>query len=109
LNFNQMLELTNENFEQEVIKNDIPVLVDFWSPACPPCLMLGPIIEEIAGEFEGKAKIGKVNVAENQELAQKYEIRGVPTLIIFKDGKITERATGLRPKKAIIEKLNSLI
>ncbi len=99
-----MIELTNQNFEKEVIQNDQPALVDFWAPGCPPCEMIRPIIEEIAEEFEGKAKIGKVNVAENQELAQKYEIRGVPTLIVFKDGKITERATGLRPKKAIIEK-----
>lgn len=104
-----MLELTNENFEQEVIKNDIPVLVDFWSPACPPCLMLGPIIEEIAGEFEGKAKIGKLNVMENPETARKYQIVGIPTIIIFKNGEVAERATGLRSKQAIIEKLNSLI
>ena len=104
-----MLELNTQNFEQEVIKSDTPVLVDFWAPGCPPCEMIRPIIEEIAEEFEGKVKIGKVNVRENQELAQQYEIMGVPTLIIFKGGEIKERATGLRPKEAIAEKLNLLL
>jgi len=104
-----MLELTDQNFEQEVIKSDIPVLVDFWAQGCPPCLILGPVIEEIAKEFEGKAKIGKLNVAENPEIAQRYEIRGVPTLIIFKNGKGIKRATGLRPKEAIASALNSML
>lgn len=104
-----MLELTNQNFEQEVIKSNIPVLVDFWSPGCPPCLILGPIIEEIAKEFEGRAKVGKLNAAENPETAQEYEIRGVPTLIIFKDGKGIKRAVGLRPKEALIDALNSIL
>ena len=104
-----MLELTDQNFEQEVIKSNTPVLVDFWSPGCPPCLILGPIIEEIAKEFEGKAKIGKLNAAENPGIAQQYEIRGVPTLIIFKHGKGIKRATGLRPKEAIVDALNSML
>ena len=104
-----MIELTGQNFKKEVLENKNPVLVDFWAPGCSPCEMIKPVIEEIAEEFKGKAEVGKANVAENQELAQKYEIRGVPTLIIFKDGKIAERATGLRPKQAIIEKLNLLI
>ena len=104
-----MLELTNQNFEQEVIKSNIPVLVDFWSPGCPPCLILGPIIEEIAKEFEGRAKVGKLNAAENPETAQEYEIRGVPTLIIFKDGKGIKRAVGLRPKEALVDALNSIL
>ena len=104
-----MLELTDQNFEQEVIKSDIPVLVDFWSPGCPPCLILGPIIEEIAKEFEGRTKVGKLNAAENSETAQKYEIRGVPTLIIFKHGKGIKRAIGLRPKEAVVNALNSIL
>lgn len=104
-----MIELTDQNFEEEVIKSKDPVLVDFWSPTCPPCLLLGPIIEEIAKEFEDKAKVGKLNVFENPETAGKYKIVGIPTIIIFKDGKTVERATGLRPKEIIIDKLNSFI
>jgi len=101
-----MLELIDQNFEQEVIKSEKPVLVDFWSPTCPPCLILGPIIEEIAREFEGKVKVGKLNVMENPETAKKYEIVGIPTIIIFKDGEVKERATGVRPKQVIVDKLN---
>jgi len=104
-----MLELTDENFEQEVLRNEKPVLVDFWSPTCPPCLILGPIIEEIAKEFEGKAEVGKLNVFKNPETAKKYQIVGIPTIIIFKDGEIKERATGLKPKQVIVDKLNSLL
>lgn len=104
-----MLELTDQNFEKEVLETEKPVLVDFWSPTCPPCLVLGPIIEEIAKEFEGRAKIGKLNVFENPETAKKYQIFGIPTIIIFKNGEIKERATGVRPKEVIAEKLNSFI
>ena len=104
-----MLELNDQNFEQEVIKSDNLVLVDFWAPGCPPCEMIKPIIQEIAEEFQGKAKIGKLNVAENSIIAQQYEIKGVPTIIIFKNGKVVERATGLRPKQVLIDKLNSLL
>jgi len=102
------LTLTDQNFEEEVMKSNQLVLVDFWSPTCPPCLILGPIIEEIAKEFEGRAKVGKLNVLENQETARNHQIMGIPTLIIFKDGKSIERATGLRPKQVLIDKLNSL-
>ncbi len=101
--------LTDQNFEEEVIKSDQPVLVDFWSPTCPPCLVLGPIIEEIAREFEGKAKVGKLNVFENPEIARKYQIVGIPTIIIFKNGEVKERASGLRPKQVIADRLNSLL
>ncbi|GAG01071.1 unnamed protein product [marine sediment metagenome] len=104
-----MLELTDQNFEQEVLKSDVSVLVDFWAPGCPPCEMIKPTIEEVAEEFEGKAKVGKLNVAENPEIAQQYKIMGVPTLIIFKNGKGIKRATGLRPKEAIVSALNSML
>lgn len=104
-----MLELTDQNFEQEVVKSDTPVLVDFWAPGCPPCEMIKPIIEEIAKEFEGKAKVGKLNVAENPETAQQYKIMGVPTLIIFKNGKGIKRTTGLKPKEVIANALNSML
>ena len=104
-----MLELSDQNFEQEVIKSEELVLVDFWSPTCSPCLILGPIIEEVAQEFEGKVKVGKLNVFENPETARKYQILGIPTIIIFKNGEIKERATGVRPKQVIVDKLNSLL
>ena len=103
------LILTDQNFEEEVIKSEKPVLVDFWSPTCPPCLILAPIIEEIAREFEGKAKVGKLNVSENLDIARRYKIMSIPTIIIFKDGKQILGATGLRPKQVIVDKLNSLI
>jgi len=103
------LTFTDQNFEREVIKSDEPVLVDFWMPGCPPCLAMAPIIEEIAKEFGGKARVGKLNVVENPKIAQQYTIMGVPTFIIFKNGKIVERATGLRPKEVIVDKLNSFI
>jgi len=104
-----MLELTDQNFEQEVLRSEKPVLVDFWSPTCPPCLILGPIIEEIAKEFEDKAKVGKLNVFENPETAEKYQIVGIPTIIIFKNGEIKERTTGVKPKQVIVDKLNLLL
>jgi len=104
-----MITLTDQNFEEEVIKSNQLVLVDFWMPGCGPCLVMGPIIEEMAKEFEGRAKVGKLNVAENLKSAETYGILGVPTFIVFKDGKPIERAVGLRPKQVLIEKLNSLL
>jgi len=104
-----MNELNDQSFEDEVIKSEKPVLVDFWSPTCPPCTTLGLIIEEIAKDFEGKVKVGKLNVMENPETAGKYKIVGTPTIIIFKNGEPIERATGLRSKEAIADKLNSII
>ena len=104
-----MLELNDENFEREVLKNKQPVLVDFWRPGCKACLIMIPVIEEMAKEFNGRAKVGKLNVVEGPETAKVYKIPGVPTLIIFKDGKPIEKAVGLRPTQILIDKLNSLI
>ena len=102
--------LTNQNFEEEVIKsNSLPVLVDFWAPWCGPCVMLGPIIEELAKEFEGKIKIGKLNVDENSETAGKYEILGIPSLKLFKNGKIVDEMTGVQPKEVLTEKIKKVI
>lgn len=103
------LTLNHQNFEQEVIKSDKPVLVDFWKPGCGPCITIKPIIEEIAQEFEGKAKVGRLNVAQNPQIAKNYKIMAVPTLIIFKDGEPKERAVGLRSKQVIADKLKSLV
>ncbi len=99
----------DQNFEQEVLRGEKPVLVDFWAPGCPPCEALAPVVEELAEQFKGRARVGKLNVTENKEIPSKYEIRGVPTIIIFKNGKVAQRATGPRPKEVIEEKLNSLI
>lgn len=101
--------LTDQNFEKEVMENEKPVLVDFWAPGCAPCIIMTPIIEEIAEKFEGKVKVGKLNVAENQKTAARFGIRGVPTFIIFKDGKAIERVVGARPKRVLVEKLNLLL
>ena len=104
-----MIDFTDENFEQEVLKSNQIVLVDFWSPGCMPCLVMGPIIEVIAEEFKGRIKVGKLNVSENMQTARNYGILGVPTLLIFKNGKPIEKAVGLRPKETLTDKLNSLL
>ena len=95
------ITLTKENFEQEVINSDKPVLVDFWAVWCGPCQALAPTIKEIAEEYEGKIKVGKINVDEQKELAQQYGIISIPTLIYFKDGKIEDHIVGLQTKDAI--------
>lgn len=90
--------ITNENFETEVLKSDKPVLVDFWAVWCGPCQMLGPIISQIAEEQEGKVKVGKVNVDEQPELAAKFGIASIPTMIVFKDGKAVNQGVGFMDK-----------
>ncbi len=95
--------LTKENFEQEVLKSDIPVLVDFWASWCGPCMMLSPVIAEIAEELEGKVKVAKVNVDEQNELAMQYRIASIPSLLMFKDGQLEKSSLGFKPKAAILE------
>ncbi len=99
------ITLTSANFETEVLKSDIPVLVDFWASWCGPCKMIGPYIEEIAEAYKGKAKVGKVNIDEQNALASKYGIVSIPTLIIFKGGQIVKQQTGALPKSDIEELL----
>ena len=102
--------LTNQNFEEEVIKsNSLPMLVDFWAPWCGPCVMLGPIIEELAKTFKGKIKIGKLNVDENSEIAGEYEVLSIPSLKLFKNGKMVDEITGVQPKEVLIEKIKKVI
>ena len=84
-------EFTDANFETEVLKSDLPVLVDFWAEWCGPCKMIAPTIEQLAGEYEGKLKVGKIDVDVHQQMAMKYNVRGIPTLLIFKDGKPVEQ------------------
>jgi len=101
------IEFTDANFEQEVIKSDIPVLVDFWAVWCGPCKMIAPLVAELAGEYEGKVKIGKLDVDNNPQVSTTYGIRSIPTLLIFRDGKIADQIIGAVPKQAIAKKLDA--
>ncbi len=92
-------QFDGNNFKHEVIESDVPVLVDFWAPWCGPCKMIGPVIEELAGDYAGKAKVGKVNVDDNQQLAAQYGIRGIPTVMVFKGGEMVESFVGLQQKR----------
>ena len=105
-----MIKLTDQNFEEEVFQANLPVLVDFWAPWCGPCLMASPVIEELAREYEGKIKIGKLSVDENPQVAQKYGIMSIPTVIIFKKEKEVGRKIGFPGKegyKKLIEEILS--
>ena len=95
------ITLTAVNFEQEVLKSDLPVLVDFWATWCPPCRMLGPVVSKIAEEYEGIIKVGKVNVDEEGELAQRFGIMSIPLVILFKDGKAVKQSLGYKPIDAL--------
>jgi len=101
------LELTDANFEELVLKSEKPVLVDFWAEWCGPCRMVGPIVEEIAKEYDGQAVVGKVNVDENQGVAAQFGIRNIPTLLVFKNGEIVDKQVGVAPKNVLEGKLKA--
>lgn len=101
--------LTGDNFEQEVIQESLPVLVDFWAPWCGPCKMVGPIVETLAAENEGKLVVAKVNVDENKSLAVQYGIRGIPTLVFFKDGAEVKRVVGAQNKSQLQTSINQIL
>lgn len=102
-------EFTDQNFEEQVLKADKPVLIDFWAIWCGPCQMMTPIIEELSSEMDGKAVIGKLNVDNNPITSQKYEIMSIPSLLIFSKGQVVEQIVGLQSKEVIKEKLNKVI
>ena len=103
-----VVTLDADNFEREVLQSDQPVLVDFWADWCPPCKAIGPVIEEIATEFEGIARVGKVDVDANKSLAQRYAIGSIPSLLFFRDGEVVDRVRGVVPKSELSFKLAAI-
>ena len=104
-----LIEFTDDNFDTEVLKSKLPVLVDFWAEWCGPCKMIAPIVEEIAGDYAGKVKVGKVNVDFNNQVAMQYGIRGIPALLVFKGGSVANQIVGAVPKNNITEILDEVI
>ena len=103
------LEITDANFDELVLKSDRPVMVDFWAEWCGPCRMLGPIIEEVSKDYEGKAIVGKLDVDSNQEFAAKFGVRNIPTVLVFKDGELVNRQVGVSPKNVYTESIDALL
>lgn len=103
------LEITDATFDEVVLKSEKPVLVDFWAAWCGPCRMVGPIIEQISEEYDGKAIVGKVDVDTNQEFAAKYGVRNIPTVLVFQNGEVVGRQVGVSPKSVYAEALDSLL
>ena len=103
------LEINDDNFEETVLKSDQPVLVDFWAAWCGPCRMVGPIIDEISDEYEGRAIVGKVDIDSNQKYAAQFGVRNIPTVLIFKNGELIDRKVGVSPKNAYTDAIDSLL
>ncbi len=101
------IEITDANFEQEVLKSDVPVLIDLWAVWCGPCKMIAPFIEELAGEYQGKVKVGKVDVDNNPNVSIQYGVRSIPTLLFFNGGKVVDQIIGAVPKTAIAQKIDA--
>ena len=103
------LEITDSNFEETVLKSDKPVLVDFWAAWCGPCRMVGPIIDELSEEYEGKAVVGKVDIDSNQQYAAQFGVRNIPTVLVYKNGELVDRKVGVSSKNDYAQALDSLI
>ena len=103
------LEITDSNFEETVLKSDKPVMVDFWAAWCGPCRMVGPIIDELSEEYEGKAIIGKIDIDSNQQYAAQFGVRNIPTVLVFKDGELVDRKVGVSSKNDYAETIDKLI
>ncbi len=103
------LEITDATFEETVLQSDKPVVVDFWAAWCGPCRMVGPIIDEISEEYDGKAVVGKVDVDANQEFAAKYGVRNIPTVLVFNKGELVSRQVGVAPKNVYAEAIDALL
>lgn len=101
-----VINLDSKNFEEEVLNSEVPVLIDFWATWCGPCRMMAPVVEEIANEVGEKAKVCKVNIDENKDIAEKYDVMSIPTFIIIKNGKVAATTVGVQPKENIIKLLN---
>jgi len=104
----KVINLTIDNFEDEVENSSVPVLVDFWASWCGPCRMIAPIVDQLADEFDGKVKIAKVNVDENRDLAIRFNVMSIPTLLLFKDGEVVNQLIGARPKAELVKMLQSV-
>ncbi|WP_022836309.1 thioredoxin [Salisaeta longa] len=104
-----VVTLTDDNFEDEVLNADVPVLVDFWATWCGPCRMIAPVIDELADDYAGRVKIGKLDVDDNPRMAQEYGVRSIPTLLFFKGGDVADQMMGAAPKGQLAKKLDQLI
>lgn len=103
------IEVTDANFEKEVLQSNIPVIVDFWAEWCGPCRMVAPIVKELSGEFEGRAKVAKMDVDSNPDIPVKYGIRNIPTILFFKNGQIVDKQVGAVPKNVLVSKLEAIL
>ena len=105
----ELMEFTDDNFESEVLKSNQPCLVDFWAEWCGPCRMVGPVVEEIAKEYAGKIKVGKLNVDDNNKTAVQYGIMSIPSLLFFSGGKVVDQVIGAVPKKQLVQRIEKII
>ncbi|UCG93787.1 MAG: thioredoxin [Candidatus Aerophobus sp.] len=103
------MTLTDQTWDNEVLNSDLPVIVDFWAEWCAPCSMIAPVVEQMSEEYEGKIKVGKLNVDENQVTAGKYQIMAIPTLLFFNGGRLVDRVAGVVPKKILVEKIEKIL